>query len=346
MNTIIREVKYNLKLNFRSKGFIFWTIMFPVLLAIFYKIAFANLFIMEITSIEVGVEKGSKLIEIFETIDIIDIVELDSVDEMGDLNIAVGDDLSLYVKNQGMNATIVKSIVDQIVEMQELRIPIENYDFTIDYIVHRDSEVNPMIISFYSLIAMSTFYAAFSGTSTMANSSAEFSYVGIRKDVSSLRRLYFILPSMIGEIILNFVLNVLLLLFIQYSLNISLVTDWGYTIVILLIGNVFGASFGMVFGSLNIKNYLLKESIVRTFMLVMAALGGMMSPDVKILVDSKFPLVNILNPIGQVADNLFRVNTLGITSRLNEAFVILGVYTLVALAISSFLMRRVKHDSI
>lgn len=346
MNTILREVKYNLKLNFRSRGFIFWTIMFPILLAIFYKIAFANLVVKEITSIEVGIEKGSKLIEIFETIDIIDIVELDSVDEMGDLNIAVGDDLSLYVKNQGMNATIVKSIVDQIVEMQELRIPIENYDFTIDYIEHRDSEVNPILISFYSLIAMSTFYAAFSGTSIAANSNAEFTYVGIRKDVSSLRRLYFVLPSMIGDIILNVALNIILLLFIQYSLEIHLVSNWIYTFIILLIGNVFGGTFGLFFGSLNIKNYWLKESIVRAFMLMMSALNGLTSPDVKALVDSKFPLVNILNPIGQVADNLFRVNALGITSRLGEAFMILGIYTVLTVVISSILMRRVKHDSI
>ena len=39
------------------------------------------------------------------------------------------------VKKSGINQTIIKEIIEQIKQMEKLNRPIENYDFSVDYIL-------------------------------------------------------------------------------------------------------------------------------------------------------------------------------------------------------------------
>lgn len=349
MNNILREMKYSFIMNIRSRGYLFWSLAFPFLLAIFYNLAFSNLLIRDFDDINVGLEKDSYLIEIFKEIDIINPIEIDNIKSIKDneeINISVDNDLNLYVKSRGMEETIVKSVVDQIVEMKELNIPYENYDFSVKYVKNNDESANGMMISFYSLIAMFSFYAAFAGLGTAEFSSAELSYIGMRKGISSQKKIDFILPDLLSNMAINLVGNIGLLLFIEYYLKIKIISDINYSILILIIGNIFGASFGLALGSLNLKNNNLKNAIVQGVMLIASAMAGMMSPDMKLILDERLPIVNKLNPISLITDNLYRVNGLGNTTEIKTMIIIVSIYSIALLSLSYVLLRRKKYDSI
>lgn len=349
MNKIWREAKYSLMTSIRSRGYLFWSLVFPFLLAVFYSLTFSNLIGRDLEDINVGLEKDSYLLEIFNEIDIINPIEMDdikSIENNEDINISVDNELNVYVKLRGMEATIVKSVVDQIIEMRELNIPYADYDFSINYVKNHSEYADQMMILFYALIAMFSFYAAFAGVDSAQFSSAELSYLGMRKGVSSQEKIDFILPDLLSNMVLNLIANIGLILFIEFVLNIKLITNFKYSLILLLLGNVFGASFGLALGSMNLKNNNFKNGIVQGVMLISSAMSGLMNADIKLLLDDKFPIVNKLNPISLLTDNFYRINGLGNTKEIKSMFITIGIYTIVLLTISYILLRRNKYDSI
>lgn len=348
MSGILREIEYQIKLSIRNKGYMFWAVLFPILLSIFYYTAFGTFLFKDIEDINLAIEENSYLREIFDGVDIINPIEVKDIRNINDdgIDIAVDNDLNIYVKKRGVNETIVKSIVDQIIEMKELNLPYENYDFSIDYIEDRDEESNPLMIAFFSLIGMSTFYAAYGGNSLSITSSSELSNIGARKDLSSLNKSIFIFSGFIANIIMNIFSNILLLLFIKYILRIDLFKNIGLSLVLLIFGNVFGAAFGMFVGGFKRGNYMLKESIIRGIMLTLTTFAGMTGPDIKNSLDINFPNVNKLNPIALITDNFYRVNILNNSRELKQGLTIITLYSILLLLTSYFMLRRKKYDSI
>ncbi|NLY20423.1 MAG: ABC transporter permease [Tissierellia bacterium] len=350
MNASLRQIKYEVLLLFRSKSFLFWTVAFPLLLAIFYKFAFGNLLIKdEFETINVGIESNSYLKYVFDEIEIINPVVMDDISDISerdDIDVSVDSELNMYVKGRGINETIVKSIVDQIIEMNELKMPIDSYDFTKSYVNQHNEEENGLLLSFYMLVAMFSFYSAFSTNGVATQSKGELSVLGMRKDISALKRVYFIIPTLMANIAINMTMNFLLIVFIENVLDVRLINNLSLTVFLILFGNIFGASFGLFLGSLNIANRGLKDTIIRGFMLLAAGLNGMTGPDVKLIIDNNFPIINKFNPIGVLTDNLLRVNMLNNTSHIKPMTVLIGAYSIILLSIAYIQLRRKTYDSI
>jgi ABC-2 type transport system permease protein len=75
-------------------------------------------------------------------------------------------------------------------------------------------------------------------------------------------------------------------------------------------------------------------------------LSGLMSVDMKILIDKKIPILGKINPISILTNNLYRINILGNTSNLGQGIALLVLYSLILMSASYIFIRRRQYDSI
>lgn len=351
MGNIFRNILYQGRNFYRDKSFIFWSLLYPVIMAIFFYTAFSGIMDMDFKNIEVGIEEENPIRPVFESIDILNIniiPEKDSIDKLntGDIEGFIDNNLNLSVKESGINQTIIKEILDQIKQMGELNVSFERFDFETNYVIDRNQKANSIIILFYSLIGMVSIYGVFPGIEIATTIQANLSNVAKRMNISPLRKGEFLFSGVIISLLLNIASNMLLLLFITYVLKIKLLIDIGPSALLIFVGNLFGITFGILVGVSNKLKLNAKIILSIAITLVLSFFSGMMNPEIKVMIDKSFPIIGKLNPISIITNNLYRINLLGNTNGLD-----IGIYTLlgwiaVLNLISYGFLRRKTYDSI
>ncbi len=351
MGKILRNILYQGRNFYRDKSFIFWSLIYPLIMAIFFYTAFSGIMNMEFRNIEVGIEEENPIRSILDNIDILNIhiiPEKDSVDKLnnGEIEGFIDDNLNLSVKRSGINQTIIKEILDQVKQMVELNVPFQKFDFQTNYIVDRNQRADSIIIIFYSLIGMVSVYGVFPGIEIATIIQANLSNVAKRMNISPLRKSEFLFSGIIISLFLNLASNTLLLLFVHYVLKIKLLTDIGPSALLIFAGNLFGITLGILIGVSNKLKLNAKIILSIGITLVLSFFAGMMNPDIKVMVDKSFPIIGKLNPISIITNNLYRINLLGNTNGVD-----IGIYTLlgwiiVLNLISYRFLRRKTYDSI
>lgn len=351
MANLIRNCIYQAKHNFRDKGFLFWSLLYPILMMTFFHIAFSGVMELELEKVSVGIETENPVVYSLETIDFIDIVETTEKNsevllEEGEIDGFIDSELNMTVVESGINQTIIKEIVDQIRQMNWLGKPYDSYDFSVDYISDRDQRSNSLVVMFYSLIAMVAAYSVYPGLESVNLVQANLSDIGARVSVSPLKKQSFLIAGGIVAMGLNLMSNGLLLLFTEYVLQIELFYDLKYSLLLILMGNLFGVSLGIFIGASNKKSLNFKTALCIATTLFLAALSGLFGPGIKLIVDSRFSIISRFNPIAIVANNLYRVNFLENTGGVLEGLVVLGIYSVILLTLSTVILRRRRYDSL
>lgn len=351
MKSIFRNCIYQGKNLFRDRGFLFWSLLYPIIMAIFFNTAFSGMMDMELTPINVGISTGNPIEYILEEVEILKIHHI-SGDEMEDKlrneEIAgfIDDDMNLKVRRSGLYQTIIKEVLDQIKQTFNLNVPFERLDFDTNYVRSSNQKSNSIMVIFYSLIGMVSTYGVYGGIEVVSIIQANLSPVGQRINITPLRKNEFLLAGTIVCLLLNLISNGILLIFIRYILKINLFTEIKYTAALIFLGNLFGISLGMLIGISNKQNSNVKSLIAIMITLSMSFLSGMMSPYIKLLVDKNMPLIGRINPVSIITNNLYRINLLGSTQSAREGIIILLVYIMAITTISYIFLRRKTYDSI
>lgn len=351
MKGLMRNILYQTKNTCRNTSFLFWVVIYPIVLAAFFYAAFNGMMDIELEDINVGIVEDNPVGFILDDIDLVNvkIVKEDEIEkkiENEEIDAFIDSDLSLLVKKSGIKQTIVKEVVDQIKQMVKLNRPMNSYDFSIDYTISKNQTANPMIIIFYSLIAMVSAYGLFSGIESVCLIQANLSNVGIRINATPLKKFNFLIAAIIVILILNLISNCLLIIFVQYLLKLDLLYEIKYSFLFILLGNLFGVLLGVLIAVSNKLKPNTKTMIGIIFLLFLSFLSGMMSPDIKITLESKFPILARINPLTIISSNLYRVNLLENTRFVKEGIIILSIYCIVLAVISYVFLRRRTYDSI
>lgn len=336
---------------FRDISFTFWGLLYPIILAGFFYTAFSGITNPEIEVLSVGIAKENPMSYILSSIDILNVVEISEEDiskklEDEEIDAYVREDLSLVVDKAGLNQTIIKGIVDEINQTISLNEPMEAFDFTTDYVKGKNQEANSILIIFYSLIAMVSTYGVFPGIETVNLSQANLSNIGARINITPIKKSTLLTSGVIVGLTINLLSNLLLLLFLQYVLKLDLVRNIWYSSIFIFLGNLFGISLGIFIGSSNKKSPGVKTMISIMATMFLSFLSGLMSPDIKVLIDKNIPILSKMNPIAIVTNSLYRINLLGSTDNLGEGMILLIAYSLLLMGISYLFLRRSQYDSI
>lgn len=342
---------YQGKNLFRDFGFSFWALIYPLILAGFFYLAFSGMMNIELENINVGIEEGNRIEFILEEIEIFNVYKVNesqAEEKLKDDEIKgfIDKDLNLMVKESGIEQTIIKEVVEQIKQMESLNRPIENYDFEVDYIVNRNQEANILVIIFYSLIAMVSTYGVFAGITVVNLIQANLSNIGARLNITPLEKHKFLLAGAIVGLALNLLANGVLLIFIKYILKLQLFNEFKYTSIFIILGNLFGTALGILIGASNRKSENVKIIIGIAITLFLSFLSGLMGPNIKVILDKKIPIIGRINPISIISNNLYRINLLESTKSAHEGIILLSLYSILLIFSSYLFLRRRDYDSI
>ncbi len=367
-----------LKCLIREKSLIFWSLIFPIVLATLFNFAFANLNnLNKFEPIDIAIVETNNFQEnenfklmmdslTKEDSQIFKIKYLDAkkAKELLKNNqlkayILLDKEIELVINSNGYNQTIVKSILDNYLEnssaietLHEIKpaeireLLLSNIEFNGNYIKEvTTSNHDSSVIYFYSLIGMVCLYAGFFGIQTIIKTEANLSPLGLRNSLSPVSKFKILFYSLIVDLLVQVFIMFILIMYISL-LGISFGNQFGYIISIAVIGSLCGICLGILIGVSNKRSEDWKISILVISTMILSFLSGLMVVDIKHIVAKNMPLLAKINPVNLITDGLYSLYYYDTYERYYNNIALLLIFAIVTITISYFFIRRKKYASI
>lgn len=373
---------YRLKCLLRDKDLVFWTLLFPILLATLFNLAFSNLAKQDdfntiniavidneqykndanfkITIESTTAEKGKNLFNI--TLTTKEGADALLKDNKIDGYLLLDNEIKIIIKQNGLNQTIIKTFVDQynqigsavhnIMKTNPAAIQnglIELASKETNYIKEgsvSNSKPNTIVNYFYTLIAMACLYGGFWGMKEMNDIQADLSAVGARVNLTPVHKLKVYIYRFLSALLVHFSEILIVLAYIRFGLNISFGTQTLYVILACFVGCLTGISFGSFVGAVVKKGEGIKTAILIGVTMTLSFLSGMMFSDMKYLIESKAPILGYLNPANLITDAFYSLYYYDTHTRFFINIAILVLFIIVFSTITYFIVRRQKYASL
>jgi hypothetical protein len=356
----------------------FWCYLFPILLATCFFFAFNNLWsAQDFKTIKVAYDKEGYEADVFKEIltsakmsdkKMFDVVECDKTkakqmlenDEI-EAYIVGSKDPVLYVKENGLNETIMKSFLDNYKQMsgtvrtilQENPNALNNG--LMDDVMHYDTFIqetknkkNPdaILIYFYALLAFTCIYASNWGMDEVINIQADLSERGARLNVSPTNKMKLFFCNLFAAFTVHLGSIVLMMLYLYYGIKIEFGDNMGYILFTCILGSFTGLALGGCVGIWVKKKAEIKGAILTLIVLGGGFLSGMMIADMKYIIAVKFPVLAYINPVNLISDSFYSLYYFDTYDRYYLDTAILGIITII-LCIASYVgIRRKNYASI
>lgn len=334
--------KTRLKCLFRNKENIFWSFLFPIALASCFFFAFNNLWSFEsfetikIAYVNEGAEQESlkMAMEQAESENGIKLFQVTYCDREEASRLLDEDDIEAYIvggtkpemfiKNNGLNETIIKSFLDsysRIVIMSQTILS-ENPDIVNQGMMEElmedlmqsdnfiqelkdDKKPDASLIYFYALLALTCLFAANLGLDEVVNIQADLSVRGARVNVSPVHKMKLFISNILASFTVHLISILLLFVYMYYVLGIYFGENLLYIFMTCLMGSLTGAFLGATVGVWVRKKVSVKSAILSAIIMSGSFLAGMMFADMKYIVTTKAPILSYLNPVNLVSDSLY-----------------------------------------
>lgn len=373
--------KYTFLTLFKNKILIFWTFAFPILLGIFFQMAFQdiensetlhtmNIAVVKTDTFEnhnIWKETIQNLSEgsdpLFSTVYVNEEEakkQLEEEDIIGYLKLE--DTPKIVVKKSGIYQTIFKSVIEEI-NAQELMLNQMIQNVTVDYntIYQKIEEITkkeaPILnisranlsytmIEFYTLIAMASLYGGILGMTAINQVLANMSHNGKRVAVSPVSKGKLVLSSVLASYIVQLIGIALLFIFTIFVLKVDYGTHLALVLLLALTGSLAGLSMGVTIASILKTSESVKTGIIISITMLGCFLSGMMGITMKYIIDKNIPILNKINPASMITDGFYALYYYDTLDRFYFNIVSLLLFAAIMVMISIFYLRRQKYDSI
>ena len=391
----LHNFKYSLKTLFKNKMLIFWTFAFPIILGTFFNMAFADvinkekLSVIDIAIIDNEDYQNNKIFKTaFESLS-----DENSEDQMFNTKLLdeekakemlnkeeivgylkmQGNDPKLVFQKNGVNQTIFKYVVEEIVQRSSIVENISkdeikkqreqgNYAVDAESIVKRvinetsnteiefkntaNKNLNYMMIEFYTLIAMTCLYGGILGMVAINQTLPNMSNKGKRVAVAPTKKGTIILSSLLAGYVAQLLGLVILFAYTIFALKVDYGEHTGLVILLAMIGSLTGLSMGVAVGTLSKKSEGAKSGILIAITMTGCFFAGMMGVTLKYVIDKGMPIINKINPANMITDGFYSLYYYNTLDRFWFNVASLGVLCVVLITISFLSLRRQKYDSI
>lgn len=372
------NLRYNLLYSLRSKVSLFWTFVFPLALSTFMFMAFGKIYetTEKFKPVPVGIVTVNEN-EIFNKV--LDEVSGDdgliipknmtdenAVDALGDDDIYgiiyVDDNISLSINENGIEQTILSSFLDRYIQtesviMQIAEINPANIQAAVDKLKSgtlnyreltvSDGNSDNLVNYFYAILAMSCLFASFIGITSTLNLQANLSALGVRRSIAPTRKTTLILASFISNLVIQFTVECLALLYMIFILGINFGDKYAAIILLLLIGSSLGLSMGMFIGVLSKPaGEGIKMGIGISVSMIMSVLADLCANGIQDAIEHTIPVINRINPAALMTDSFYALNTFDNYERFTRNMVILVIITSALLTGAISMIRRNRYASI
>lgn len=375
---------YRLKVQSKNNVLLFWSLVFPLLLGLFFTAAFSNLDKLDIIEkIPVGivtVEKSTAanaalFLETMNQVkandeNMFDPVTLSKEKAEKELlanNIAgyytiSEEDISLTVNQQTIQQNVLDSFMNQFLQNKTTLCTLQKEDpalfassitknigQTTNYISVKKttaSKGSSKSFYFFTLIGMSCMFGMFWGISNANDEQANQSANGIRLSMTPKNKLFIVLSNLASSFTL-FILEIFFILgFCHFVYDVDFGDRWLLILLTCTITAIVALSLGVLFGNVLKVPLNQKISLAVTFQMTCSFLAGMMSPDIKLLVNQHVPWLNAINPVNLVSEALYKLYYYQNIDSFYPNLLSLGVLALIFITASVLYERRVQYVSL
>ncbi|HEY8445157.1 MAG TPA: ABC transporter permease [Bacilli bacterium] len=370
-----------LKCILRSRSNIFWTFIFPCCLGLFFYFGFGNLgndAIIDTTNAYIARENSEdpivdvmKGIEINENKKLFNVItefsKLELEEKLKDDKISsyihIEDNkIYFHLNENGLDQTITKSFLDQYLQTSALILEVQTQDpsklpsvlndlnnqkdYMEEMITHTNKNANAMIIYFYALIAMSCMFASYWGIGIVNDVQANISTLAARVNVTPTHKFKLIAIYVLAAQLVHFIGNLILIAFLKYVLKVQFANDTSLIILTSFIGTFSGIAIGAFLSVMIKASGAVKEGIATAVSLLLSALSGLMSVDVKYYVDKYIPPLKFINPASLLTDAFNSLYYFNSQSRYFMNLIALLILSLILTFLTYLFLRGKKYDSI
>lgn len=333
--------RYRFKCLIRDKQLVFWTLLFPILLATFFYLAFMNLnddeafhpidaavvvsghnqydapFKSALNSVSKGKNRLFNMKAASNQEEAAEWLKQGKIDGY----YTSGKTIKLTVKESGFNQSIMTTFADQYRSSNSAVMQIasdhpealqngllndvgnrQNY---VKEISGGSAEPNNILNYFYSLIAMACLYGSFWGMKEVSDIQANITDRAARVNMAPVHKLKAFIAGSSAALVILYTEILILLTYLRFGLNISFGPRTGYVLLTALVGSVLGLSFGAFISALIKKGGGLKVAILMVVTMVGSFLSGMMFLDMKYIIAEYLPPLVWLNPVNLLTDAFY-----------------------------------------
>jgi ABC-2 type transport system permease protein len=375
-----------LKCIIRDKQMMFWTLLFPILLATLFNMAFANISSSEqFTKIKIAVVQNAefKNTENFRK-------ALDSVSNSAknastsnlftvnytsknnadlllenskiDGYIYFKNGLNLIVKQSAINQTIIKGFLDDYKQSSStigtifIRNPnagkikllndISSRKEYLKEVSASKSTPDTIVNYFYSLIAMACLYGSFWGLKEVIAIQANLSAAAARVNMAPTHKLKVFAISMLAATTVQLTEIFVLLLYLILILKIDFGNQINYIALTCVIGTLTGVTFGAFIAAVIKKGEGIKIAILISFTMAMSFLSGMMYANMKYIISTNYPILGYLNPANLITDSFYSLYYYNTHTQFYTDLILLCGFTIVFSLVTYFVLRRQKYANL
>jgi len=369
-----------LKCLLRDRETIFWTIVFPLFLAIFFNMALSNVNngetfkVIDIAVVDdegyqnnhyfkAALDKVSKGDDRLFNLTLTSNAEADRL--LNDNEIAgyivVEEPIRLVVSKSGMNQSIIKSFIDNYLQtvssvnsillenpssQQELFKSLSDHRQYVNEASPTNAEPDDVLNYFYTLIAMACFYGCFFGMREITDIQADISPLAARINIAPIHKLKTFIYSTCASLVIHLIEMFMLLSFLRFVLNIDFGSRTGYVLLTTVVGSVAGISLGAFISAIVKKSESIKIAVLIGVIMTGSFLAGMMYQGMKYIIARNVPVLSYLNPINLLTDAFYSLYYYTTLSRYAINMVILCIFIIVFSGGTYLIIRRRKYASL
>lgn len=367
----------SLKIFLREKNTVFWLLLFPMILAIFFKMAFSGLTddeSFEIIPVAVVCdEENEEAVNIYKGIlsglkDMLDITYTDEkgADKLLDegkisayLTVEYRENmpmLSMTIKENLINQSIVKEVIDKINEGVRLVMSGSVDENRISDLMNVENVLNNVQLSgekqdfiaawFYTILGMAAMYGSLIGLTIIQMIQANQSEEAMRFNLAPASKMKGFSAVFSAGATVHSVNMLLIYLYLRYIMNINFGSRQGYIIHASVIAGITGIAVGAMIGAVLKSGANTKLGICLAVSMLGSYLAGMMDNTMKYRVMQNAPAVEYINPVGILTDAYLKLFYYKDLSYFWWDIVNLLVIMAVCMTVTIFVLRRQRYDNI
>lgn len=382
----IRDFLYTIKIMVRGRVSIFWTLVFPLLLATFMYMAFGNIYEQDemFRNIKVAVvtedESANGLNYMLDALSdgddallsVARMSESDAEKLLADEEvegIIYTDDVKLTVAESSVNASILETVLSEYkhalkdiykdgIGLQQYMSGTSGVDDMSD-IVEKLSEQR----SYYTEKASTEgsqnvynnyFYAIFAMSCLFASLSSIEMMGNLQANVSATGKRKNVSPQRKMTFVLAEFAALLIIHFVVEVISFIYMScigvDFGDRVweilLTLFVGCFIGLAIGVIVGAISKLAEGTKIGIVIGISMVMSILSDLCINGVKYEIQQHVPIINKLNPAALISDSFYALNVYSDHQVFTENIVIMTIEAVVLIAVGILMVRRNRYASV
>lgn len=374
----LHNFKYALKTMLKTKSVIIWTLLFPIALGTFMYMSFGDIFEKDgaFKVVDVAVVKNVEN-EAFETM----LDELSDKDNTQLLNVSylseedaetaiekedvagiiyMNGELSLSLKESSYEGTILQTVMNEYLKQENVLNDIAQKDPAMleaaianmnlnesfcDMQLLSDGNLDVYTNYFYAIFAMSCLFASFGAVEKVCKMQANVSALGMRRCIGPNSKMLTIASEFISMLIVQFIIEVIVLIYFNL-IGVDFGNKYLPMLGILFFGSCIGIAIGIIIGTIKSLSENSKIGITLAISMFLSVLADLIVIGIKNSIENNMPIINRINPAALITDSFYALNIYDTYDRYLGNMLILGIMTVVLLAISFLVLRRNKYASV